>query len=63
MESLSKRHRVRKRRIEKKYDKLIAETIKRMKESTMGELWAELDKLKAQMREDYKKAGVLIESQ
>lgn len=53
---------VKRQRIEKKYDKLISETIERMKDNTMQELWVELDKLKAQMKDDFIKAGILIEN-
>lgn len=53
---------VKRQRIEKKYDKLISETIERMKDNTMQELWVELDKLKAQMKDDFLKAGILVEN-
>lgn len=53
---------VRQHRIEKKYEKIISETFERMKKEgkTMGELWEEMDRLKEQMREDFKKAGIAI---
>ena len=53
---------VKRQRIEKKYDKLISETIERMKDNTMQELWVELNKLKLQMKDDFIKAGILIEN-
>lgn len=53
--------RTRKRRIEKKYEKLIGQKLKQMKDNTMGEFWAELDKLKQQMAEEFEKAGVKLE--
>lgn len=38
--------------IEKKYERRIGNTIKRMKNKSMAELWVEFDKLKEQMRKD-----------
>ena len=61
METLPRRIKIRKGRIEKKYTKLIEELIDKMKDASMGELWAELDKLKLQMKEDFEKAGVVLE--
>lgn len=54
---------VRQRRIEKKYEKLISDTFDRLSSEgkTMGELWQELDKLKQQMKEDFKTAGIIVE--
>lgn len=52
---------VKQNRIEKKYERLINGLIQSMQDNTMQELWVELDKLKAQMHEELKKAG-LIES-
>lgn len=49
------------RRIQKKYDKLIGKLLKEMKDNTMGELWAELDKLKQQMAEEFERAGIVLE--
>ena len=49
--------------IEKKYERLIGATIKRMKNKSMAELWQELDKLKANMKEDFERAGIKLESQ
>ena len=53
---------VRRHRIEKKYEKIISETYERMKSEgkSMGELWEELDKLKVQMKEDFEKAGIPV---
>lgn len=51
---------VRQNRIEKKYSKLIAKTIDRMKDCKMSELWVELDKLKSQMALDFEKAGIKL---
>ena len=44
--------------IEAKYEGLIAETLERMKERTMAELWAALEALKAEMAAEAEKAGV-----
>lgn len=54
---------VRQKRIEMKYEKLISDTFDRLSREgkTMGELWQELDDLKQQMREDFKKAGIVVE--
>lgn len=52
---------VKRNRIEKKYLKLIDETIKRMGNNTMQELFAEFDKLKIQMKEDFDKAGIVLD--
>lgn len=61
MEGMSRRQKIKQRRIEKKYSKLIDETIQRMGESRMCDLWVELDKLKEQMRLDFIKAGIPLE--
>lgn len=61
METLPRRIKIRKGRIEKKYTKLVEELIDKMKDASMGELWLELDKLKLQMKEDFEKAGVVLE--
>lgn len=53
---------VRQARIEKKYSKLIDQIIERMKDCTISELWVELDKLKEQMRQEFIKAGLLLEN-
>lgn len=50
---------VKKHRIERKYDKLIAKTLERMKDNTMQELWVELDKLKLQMGKELIEAGIV----
>lgn len=62
MEEMSRSQKIKRKRIEKKYSKLIDETIQRMQDVTMGELWVELDKLKEQMRLDFIKAGIPLES-
>lgn len=62
MEGMSRSQKIKRRRIEKKYSKLIDETIQRMGESRMCDLWTELDKLKEQMRLDFIKAGIPLES-
>lgn len=36
-------------KIEKKYDEIIGELLKKYRHKTMGELWGELDKVKEQM--------------
>lgn len=51
-----------KSRIIKKYDKLVDKTIEKMKDNSMGELWCELDKLKEQMAQEFKQAGIPLES-
>ncbi len=51
-----------KRRVERKYSKLIDATITDMKDKSMGELWEELDKLKSQMKEDLERIGVVFEN-
>ncbi len=48
----------RQRKIECKYKRLIGNTIDKMNDSTMSELWVELNKLKAQMAADFDKAGI-----
>ena len=48
------------RRIERKYKRLIGQTIDRMQDNTMEELCVELDKLKAQMASDFEKAGIKL---
>lgn len=35
-----------------KYDKLVAKTLEEYKDRTMGELWVELDRLKAEMAKE-----------
>lgn len=52
---------VRQRRIERKYEKLIGKTLKEMKDATMSELWAKLDEIKLQMAEEFKTKNVEIE--
>ncbi len=52
-----------KKAIINKYDRLIGQTLKRMGDNTMSELWAELDKLKAEMQSEFEKAGIELESQ
>lgn len=61
METLPRKIRIRKGRIEKKYTKLVEELIEKMKDASMGELWAELDKLKLQMKDEFIKAGIILE--
>lgn len=51
-----------KSKIINKYDKLINETIERMKDQTMEELWCELDKLKQEMANEFELAGIKLES-
>lgn len=46
------------KRIEKKYDVIIGETIELYKDKTMGELWAALDIIKDKMRKELKEAGI-----
>ena len=61
METLPRKSRIRKGRIENKYTKLVEELIEMMKDASMGELWTELDKLKLQMKDEYIKAGIILE--
>lgn len=49
-----------KRKIERKYSKLIGATIERMKDKTMQELWVELGKLEERMAVDLEKAGIKL---
>lgn len=49
-----------KRKIERKYKRLIGQTIDRMKDNSWDELVVELNKLKAQMKEEFEKAGILL---
>ncbi len=46
------------RKIERKYKRLIGQTINKMKDSTWDELMVELNKLKSQMKEEFEKAGI-----
>lgn len=61
METLPRKIKIRKGRIEKKYTKLVEELIEKMKDASMGELWTELDKLKLQMKDEFIKAGIILE--
>lgn len=49
------------RRIERKYNNLIAQALIDYKDKTMGELWEYLDKLKADMEQEFINAGVISE--
>lgn len=51
---------VKNKKIEERYKLLIGETIDRMKDNTMEELWVELKKIKMQMKEDFEKAGIFL---
>lgn len=46
------------RKIERKYKRLIGQTINKMKDNTWDELMVELNKLKSQMKEEFEKAGI-----
>ena len=46
------------RKIERKYKRLIGQTINKMKNNTWDELMVELNKLKSQMKEEFEKAGI-----
>ena len=48
----------RQKKIERKYKRLIGQTITKMKDNTWDELMVELNKLKSQMKEDFEKAGI-----
>lgn len=60
MANLKKRRK--QKEIEAKYEKLIGDTIERMKENTMAELWEELDKLKMEMGKEFDNLGIKLES-
>lgn len=60
MANLKKRRK--QKEIEVKYEKLIGDTIERMKENTMAELWEELDKLKMEMGKEFDSLGIKLES-
>lgn len=49
------------RRIERKYNNLIEQALIDYKDKTMGELWEYLDKLKADMEQEFIDAGVISE--
>ena len=49
------------RRIERKYNNLIAEAITNFGDRTLGELFEYLDMLKAEMQQELIKAGVVLE--
>lgn len=49
------------RRIERKYNNLIGQALIDYKDKTMGELWEYLDKLKADMEQEFIDAGVISE--
>lgn len=49
------------RKIERKYSKLIGKLIEEYKDKTMGELWAKFEELKIQMKNDFDKAGIILE--
>lgn len=50
------------RRIERKYNNLIEQALIDYKDKTMGELWEYLDKLKADMEQEFIDAGVISEN-
>lgn len=60
MANLKKRRK--QKEIEAKYEKLIGDTIERMKENTMAELWEALDKLKIEMGKEFDNLGIKLES-
>lgn len=60
MANLKKRRK--QKEIEAKYEKLIGDTIERMKENTMAELWEALDKLKIEMGKEFDNLGIRLES-
>lgn len=49
------------RKIEKKYSTLISKLLEDYKDKTMGELWAKFEELKIQMKNDFDKAGIILE--
>ena len=48
---------VRMQRLEKKYGKKINDCIKRNKDKTMADLWAELDEIKEDMKNEMETKG------
>ena len=44
--------------IESKYSKKIEKLLDKMQNATVGELWEELDKLKAQMQKEMDEIGI-----
>lgn len=49
---MAKKSKVLQNRLERKYNKLVADVLEKYKDKTMGELWEALDNLKAQMKEE-----------
>lgn len=45
-------------RLEKKYGKLVGECLERNKDKTMAELWADLDKIRADMEAEMEAKGL-----
>lgn len=44
--------------VERKYSKKIGQLLDKMQNNTMEELWAELDKLKQQMKKEMDEIGI-----
>lgn len=55
------RLKIKRRKIEKKYEKIIGEIIEEYKDRTMGELWSKFEELKQQMKQEFDKAGINLE--
>ena len=49
---MANRQKVKMHRLEKKYSKIIEKTLKEYKDKTMEELWVELDRIKAELKEE-----------
>ena len=49
------------KKIERKYSKQINKLLEEYKDKTMGELWARFEELKIQMKQDFDKAGIILE--
>lgn len=55
------RLKIKRRKIEKKYEKIIGEIIEEYKDRTIGELWSKFEELKQQMKQEFDKAGINLE--
>lgn len=52
---------IKQRRIERKYEKLIGDLVEEYKDRSMGELWAKFEEVKLQMKQEFDKAGIKLE--
>lgn len=53
---------IKQRRIERKYEKLIGNLVEEYKDRSMGELWEKFEEVKLQMKQEFDKAGIKLES-